>query len=97
MKKALLSASVFVVALLTGAGVSAQTPLKIGFLGELSGPQGALGQDQYDGFMLVVERNGGKLGGIPVQVIKEDTQLKPDVAILAVQRLIDREKVILGR
>jgi len=93
MKKALLSASVFVAALLTGAGVSAQTPLKIGFLGELSGPQGALGQDQYDGFMLVVERNGGKLGGIPVQVIKEDTQLKPDVAILAVQRLIDREKV----
>lgn len=93
MKKALLSVSVFFAALLTGACVSAQTPLKIGFLGELSGPQGALGQDQYDGFMLVVERNGGKLGGVPVQVIKEDTQLKPDVAMQAVQRLIDREKV----
>ena len=93
MKKALLSFSVFVAALLGTASVNAQTPLKIGFLGELSGPQGALGQDQYDGFMLVVERNGGKLGGVPVQVIKEDTQLKPDVAMQAIQRLIEREKV----
>lgn len=71
----------------------AQTPLKIGFVGELSGPQGALGQDQYDGFMLVVERNGGKLGGVPVQIIKEDSQLKPDVATQIVQRLIERDKV----
>lgn len=68
-------------------------PLKIGFLAELSGPQGALGQDQYDGFMLVVERNGGKLGGVPVQILKEDSQLKPDVATQAVQRLIERDKV----
>ena len=58
----------------------AQAPIKIGFMAELSGPQGALGQDQYDGFMMVVERNGGKLGGVPVQVIKEDSQLKPEVA-----------------
>jgi branched-chain amino acid transport system substrate-binding protein len=93
MKKTLLSVLVFFAALLTGTGVSAQTPIKIGFLGELSGPQGALGQDQYDGFMLVVERNGGKLGGVPVQIIKEDSQLKPDVAMQAIQRLIDREKV----
>ena len=71
----------------------AQTPIKIGFVGELSGPQGALGQDQYDGFMMVVERNGGKLGGVPVQIIKEDSQLKPDVATQIVQRLIERDKV----
>ena len=28
--------------------------IKIGFMAELSGPQGALGQDQYDAFMMVV-------------------------------------------
>lgn len=72
---------------------SAQTPIKIGFIGELSGAQASIGRDQYDGFMLVVERNGGKLGGVPVQVIKEDTQLKPDVANQAVRRLIEKEKV----
>ncbi|MDB5802939.1 MAG: periplasmic binding domain protein [Betaproteobacteria bacterium] len=68
-------------------------PIKIGFLGELSGPQGALGQDQYDGFMLVVERNGRKLGGVPVDILKEDTQLKPDLATQIVQKLIERDKV----
>src|ERR1700749_2787376 len=77
----------------SSAAASEQAPLKIGFIGELSGPQGALGQDQYDGFMMVVERNGGKLGGVPVQVLKEDSQLKPEVATQIVQKLIEREKV----
>ena len=59
----------------------------------MSGPQGALGQDQYDAFMMVVERNGGKLGGVPVQVLREDSQLKPDVATQIVQKLIEKENV----
>lgn len=71
----------------------AQTPLKIGFLGVMSGPQAAVGQDQYDGFMLRVEHNGGKLGGVPVTVIKEDSQLKPEVANQAVRKLIDQDQV----
>ena len=75
------------------AAAFAQTPLKIGFMAELSGPQGALGQDQYDAFMMVVEQNGGKLGGVPVQVIKEDSQLKPEVATQIVDKLIEKDKV----
>ena len=78
---------------LSAAAASAQAPIKIGFMAELSGPQGALGQDQYDAFMMVVDRNGGKLGGVPVQVIREDSQLKPDVATQIVQKLIERENV----
>jgi branched-chain amino acid transport system substrate-binding protein len=62
-------------------------------MAELSGPQGALGQDQYDAFMMVVERNGGKLGGTPVQILREDSQLKPDVATQIVQKLIEKENV----
>jgi branched-chain amino acid transport system substrate-binding protein len=67
--------------------------VKIGFIGTLSGPGAAIGQDQYDAFMLVVEQNGGKLGGTPVQVIKEDDQLKPDVAVQVAQKLIEKDKV----
>ena len=74
-------------------GASAQAPIKIGFMAELSGPQGALGQDQYDAFMMVVERNGGKLGGVPVEVLKEDSQLKPEVATQIVDKLIEKDKV----
>ncbi len=71
----------------------AQTPIKIGFMAEMSGPQGALGQDQYDALMLVVERNGGKLGGVPVEIIKEDSQLKTDLAQQLVDKLIEKDKV----
>lgn len=71
----------------------AAAPIKIGFVGALSGPQGALGQDQLDAFKLVVERNGGKLGGTPVEVISGDSQLKPEVATQVVRKLIERDKV----
>jgi branched-chain amino acid transport system substrate-binding protein len=81
------------IALATSTAAFAQTPVKIGFMAELSGPQGPLGQDQYDAFMLVVEQNGGKLGGVPVQIFREDSQLKPDVAVQLADKLIEKEKV----
>jgi branched-chain amino acid transport system substrate-binding protein len=71
----------------------AQAQVKIGFMAELSGPQGALGKDQYDAFMMVVEANGGKLGGVPVQVIREDSQLKPEVAVQIVDKFIEKDNV----
>ena len=47
----------------------------------------------YDGFMLGVEQNGGKLGGAPVQIIKQDDQFKPDVAVQIAQKLIEKDNV----
>jgi branched-chain amino acid transport system substrate-binding protein len=75
------------------ASANAQQPIKIGYIAELSGPVGALGQDMYDAFMLVVERNGGRLGGVPVQVLREDSQLKPEVANQIVDKLLERDRV----
>jgi len=83
------------VAIVVAATSQAQTPLKIGFLAEMSGLYGAPGQDQYDGFMMVVNTKGGKLGGVPVEVLREDTQFKPDVAIQIADRLMERDKVQL--
>ncbi len=80
-------------AMLSTGTALAQAPIKIGFMAELSGPQGALGQDQYDAFMMVVERNGGKLGGVPVTVLREDSQLKPEVATQIVDKLIEKDNV----
>jgi branched-chain amino acid transport system substrate-binding protein len=80
-------------ALSAAYSANAQTPLKIGFIAELSGPQGALGQDQYDAFMLIVEQNGGRLGGVPVQILREDSQLKPEVAVQIADKLIEKERV----
>ncbi|MEO6985552.1 MAG: ABC transporter substrate-binding protein [Paralcaligenes sp.] len=76
-----------------GAPSQAQEPLKIGFIGTLSGPAGALGQDQYDAFMLAIQQKDGKLGGVPVTVIREDDQLKPDLGVQAATKLIKSDHV----
>ena len=73
----------------------AQAPLKIGFVATFSGPGAALGRDLLDGFMLGVDASGGKLGGAPIEVIREDDQLKPDVGLQVTQKLIQRDKVDL--
>ncbi|PVY68285.1 branched-chain amino acid transport system substrate-binding protein [Pusillimonas noertemannii] len=83
-------------ALLSGLLASsayAESPIKIGFIAELSGPPAALGADQYDGFMLAVEQKGGKLGGKEVKIFKEDSQLRPEVGIQAARKLIEQEGV----
>lgn len=68
-------------------------PIKIGYVNTFSGPIGTLGQDMYDGFMLGVEQNAGRLGGAPVQILKQDDQFKPDVAVQIVQKLIEKDNV----
>jgi branched-chain amino acid transport system substrate-binding protein len=65
----------------------------IGFMAPLSGPQALVGQDQVDGFMLALEQLGGKLGGQPAKVLKEDDQLKPELGQQIVRKLIDKDKV----
>jgi branched-chain amino acid transport system substrate-binding protein len=74
-------------------GGVAQAQMKVGFMATLSGPAAALGQDMYDGFMLGIEQSGGKLGGVEVEVIREDDQLKPDLAVQTVNRFIERDQV----
>jgi branched-chain amino acid transport system substrate-binding protein len=72
---------------------AAQADVKIGFSGPLSGPVAAVGQDQYDGFMLGIESLGKKLGGQPVTVLREDDQLKPELGNQIARKFIDRDKV----
>lgn len=72
---------------------AAHADVKIGFTGPLSGPVAAVGQDQYDGFMLGIESLGKKLGGEAVTVLREDDQLKPELGNQIARKLIDRDKV----
>ena len=76
----------------------ARADVTIGFLATMSGPQGVLGQDMYDAFMLGIEQSGGKLGGQTVTVVKEDDQSKPDVASQLATKLIqkDHAPIIVG-
>lgn len=81
-----------VVALVAGPAPAADK-LKIGFIATLSGPAGSLGQNLLDGFMLGVEEAGGKLGGLPTEISKNDAQFKPDVAKQIAEKLVKRDQV----
>jgi branched-chain amino acid transport system substrate-binding protein len=67
--------------------------VKVGFVSTLSGPSSALGIDIRDGFLLAVKLNGGRLGGLPAEVVIADDQFKPDVGKQLFERMIKRDKV----
>jgi len=67
--------------------------LKIGMIVTLSGPPAALGKQVVDGFQLALEEQAGKLGGQTVELIVEDDELKPDVALLKATSLIEKHEV----
>jgi branched-chain amino acid transport system substrate-binding protein len=67
--------------------------VKIGFVSTLSGPSSALGVDIRDAFLLYVKMNGGKLGGLPAEVLVSDDQFKPDVARQLFERNVKRDHV----
>ena len=67
--------------------------VKVGFISTLSGPSGALGVDIRDGFQLAVKLNGGKLGGLPADVLVGDDQFKPDVGRQLADKYVRLDKV----
>src|SRR5829696_5739702 len=71
----------------------AQDKLKIGVVATLSGPPAVLGGQLRNGFLLGVKSLGGKLGGREVEVIVQDDELKPDVAVGKVKAFVERDKV----
>lgn len=72
---------------------SAQEKLKIGMMATLSGPAAVLGQHMRDGFQLGLQHLGGKLGGLEVEVVVADDELKPDVGVQKIKGLLERDQV----
>lgn len=89
-----LAASVLAV----GAAAAQQAPVKIGMITTLSGPGGYLGQDIRDAFKLAIDMEGGKLGGVPVEVVVEDDALKPGQGKQIAERMLktDGIKILTG-
>src|SRR5581483_6425925 len=76
------------------AAAQAQTKsVKIGFVSTFSGPTAVIGNDMRNSFELALDHLGRKIGGMPVQVIYEDDQQKPEVGRQKTQKLIESDKV----
>jgi len=78
---------------LGSSAATAQEKLKIGLITTLSGPAAALGQQQRNGLQLVIKDLGNKLGGRGVELLIQDDELKPDVAVSKVKTYVERDKV----
>ncbi|WP_454658948.1 ABC transporter substrate-binding protein [Bosea beijingensis] len=76
----------------------AQQPVKIGMITTLSGPGGYLGQDIRDAFKLAIDLEGGKLGGVPVELVVEDDALKPGQGKQIAEKMLktDGIKILTG-
>lgn len=91
MTKSLSLAAAAIV--LTMSAAEAQDKLKIGVIATLSGPPAVIGQQLRNGVNLGVKTLGGKLGGREVEVLVQDDELKPDVAVTKVKAMVERDKV----
>lgn len=97
MKK--LQFAVVVAALLVAGvllrGQAATGPIKIGFLVPLSGPYAQTGRDILNGFLLLLDEIGERAGGREIQLIVEDTEAIPAVALTKARKLIESDEVHL--
>ena len=76
----------------------AMEPVKIGMVTTLSTTAGYLGEEMRDGFKLAIDQENGKLGGIPVELLVEDSGRKPEKAKQIAERYIKKDgiKILTG-
>src|SRR4051812_19038696 len=76
----------------------AQTKIKLGVIGPLTGDFAFGGEFQLNGARLKAEELNARKEGIEVEILAEDDQSKCDVAVAAARKLITRDRVhaVLG-
>ncbi len=89
MKNTLKAAAAAASALLALSTSASAEGLKVGMITTLSGGGSALGVDVRDGFMLAV----GQSGRTDVEVVIEDDQRKPEIAVQIADKMVQSDKV----
>jgi branched-chain amino acid transport system substrate-binding protein len=92
MRRTMLLAGV-AMALAMGPAAAQNKSVKIGFVSTFSGPTAVIGNDMRNAFELALDHMGRKMGGLPVEVIYEDDQIKPEVGKQKTEKLIESDKV----
>jgi branched-chain amino acid transport system substrate-binding protein len=85
-----------VLTLLTAAPAGAQAPagpVKIGVLAPVTGVFASFARDIVDGAQLYNDESGARLGGRKLELIVEDYQVRPDVAVTKIRKLAEQDHV----
>ncbi len=80
-------------ALACAPAMAQQQKIKIGFITTMSGPQGIIGKHMKDSVELALEHLGGKVGGLPAEVVYGDDQTKPDVGVQLANEMLKKDQV----
>ena len=83
------------VAMAIAGAAQAEEPVKIGMITTLSGAVGYIGEDIRDAFQLAMDLEGGKLGGVPVELLVEDDGFKPGNGRQIAEKFMSDEDVKL--
>jgi len=93
-RKLSITALVLLVAVALALPAGAQKgPIKIGFLAPMTGGAAQIGKDMTNGLQMWLEENGHQIAGRKVEVIVEDTQGQPNIALTKLQKLVESDKV----
>jgi branched-chain amino acid transport system substrate-binding protein len=76
-----------------GAAWAQGAPIKIGVLATLEGPFAAGGADGMRGAELAIKQRGGMVAGRKIEMVKASSNANPDVAVNAVRKLVEQDKV----
>ncbi|TCT09434.1 ABC transporter substrate-binding protein [Paralcaligenes ureilyticus] len=66
--------------------------LRIGLLNSFSGVFAALGNDNLNGMNLYFDEIGGSIAGRKIQILKEDDEIKPQVGLQKLRKLVESDK-----
>jgi branched-chain amino acid transport system substrate-binding protein len=92
MNKTLIAAGALM-ACVSQSALAQQKSVKIGFVSTFSGPTAVIGNDMRNSLDLALDHLGRKMGGLPVEVIYEDDQQKPEVGKQKTEKLIESDHV----
>jgi branched-chain amino acid transport system substrate-binding protein len=80
-------------ALLAPGDAAAQGPIKIGFISPLTGAIAAAGKDMYSGCELYWQESGWQMAGRKVEVVLEDNEGNPAIALTKLRKLVENDRV----
>ena len=93
MSRPLMCCAVLLLIILTGLTGAQTPPVQIGLLLPYTGVLSIQGQDVTRGVELALARLGNRAGGRDLQLIREDSEGKPDVGLTKIKKLVERDRV----
>jgi branched-chain amino acid transport system substrate-binding protein len=94
-KRAVIVVGVLALLVCRGVGVgwAQKGPIRIGVITPMTGAAAAIGKDMVNGLSMYLEQNGQQIAGRKAEVIVEDSQGKPEVALTKLRKLVENDKV----